>query len=129
MLTEATSKATAQPLQEQKQQQKQQQVADSTCASDEELLAKLKELGLDDQLSASFLAKFKELRLQDRLYFAPPPTVNSTVEERATAWSAEYCGYWSPSWDDRIHPYARPLPYTIPQGTECPSQRPPTTSA
>ncbi|RTE76274.1 hypothetical protein BHE90_009270 [Fusarium euwallaceae] len=131
MSTEASDKkATAQSLQEQQrqQQQKQHRVADSTCGSDEEILTKLKEMGLEDQLSLSFLAKFKELKLQDRPYFAPPPTINSTVEERAFAWSAEYCGYWSPSWDDRIHPYARPLPYTIPQGTECPSQRPPTAS-
>ncbi|KAJ4227019.1 hypothetical protein NW759_004393 [Fusarium solani] len=129
MSTEEPKTSTAQPLQEQQQQQRQQhQNADSTYGSDEEILIKLKDLGLEDQLSLLLLAKFKELRLQDRPYFSPPPTIHSTIAERATAWSSEYCGYWSPSWDDSIHPYARPLPSTIPPGTECPSQRPTTAS-
>ena len=144
MSTEACPKtSTAQPLQEQQQQQRQQhQNAASTYGSDEEILTKLKNLGLEDQLSLPLLAKFKELRLQDRPYFSPPvrplpptqhfiltirqPTIHSTIAERAKAWSSEYCGYWSPGWDDSIHAYARPLPSTIPPGTECPSQRPTT---
>ncbi|KAM6532954.1 hypothetical protein FALCPG4_005991 [Fusarium falciforme] len=128
MSTEACHKiSTAQPLQEQQQQQRQQhQNEASTYGSDEDILTKLKNLGLEDQISLSLLAKFKELRLQDRPYFSPPPTIHSTIAERAKAWSSEYCGYWSPSWDDSTHPYARPLPSTIPPGTECPSQRPTT---
>ncbi|KAI8687412.1 hypothetical protein NCS56_00313900 [Fusarium sp. Ph1] len=129
MSTEGPSKAsTAQPLQEQQQQRQQHQNADSTYGSNEEILIKLKDLGLEDQPSLSLLAKFKELRLQDRPYFSPPPTTHSTISERAKAWSSEYCGYWSPSWDDSVHPYARPLPSTISPGTECPSQRPTTAS-
>ncbi|KAI8724024.1 hypothetical protein NCS52_00259300 [Fusarium sp. LHS14.1] len=126
MSTEGRPKMSpAEPLQEQQQRQRQQnQNADSTLGSNKEILIKLKSLGLEDQLSLTLLAKFKELRLQDRPYFAPPSTAQSTPEERARAWSAEYCGYWSPSWDDSIHPYCRPLPSTIPPGTECPSQRP-----
>lgn len=142
MSTEGRPKtSTAQPLQRQQQQQREQhQNAGSIFGSDEEILIKLNSLGLEDQLSLTLLAKFKELRLQDRPYFAPPvrsppptqhfiltvmqPTAHSTPEERAWAWSAEYCGYWSSSWDDSIHPYCRPLPCTISPGTECPSQRP-----
>ncbi|KAJ4315740.1 hypothetical protein N0V84_008213 [Fusarium piperis] len=117
-------KTTAQPLQPQMQEHQQQRhIADSTYGSDEEILTKLKNLGIEDTLSLSLLAKFKELTIERR-YFSPPPTASSTVEERLAAWNAEYCGYWSPSYDDRIPPYCRPLPSTIPPGTESPSRRP-----
>lgn len=111
MSTEACPKTSAaQPLQEQQQQQRQQhQNTALTYGSNEEILTKLKNLGLEDQLSLSLLAKFKELRLQDRPYFSPPvrplpptqhfiltirqPTIHSTIAERAKAWSSEYCGH------------------------------------
>lgn len=73
MSTEGRPKtSTAQPLLEQQQQRRQNQSAYSTFKSDQEILIKLKNLGLEDQLSLSLLAEFKRLRIKDRPYFSPP---------------------------------------------------------